>query len=77
MTHFDIFSSIGRFQRATARLREKWAEAQSQWNDQTSRDFEKAYLQPLPARITLTVAAIQKMADVLQQAVRDLEDREG
>lgn len=77
MAHFDIFSGIGRFQRATAKLREKWTEAQSQWNDQTSRDFEKTYLQPLPGRIALTVAAIQKMADVLQQAVRELEDGEG
>ena len=76
MPQFDLAGGVGRLQRAQAKLREKWLEANSHWNDQASRDFETAYLQPLPARITLTVAAIYELADLLQKAIRDLEDRQ-
>jgi hypothetical protein len=74
---FDLTGGVGRLQRAQAKLREKWLDAQSHWNDQASHDFETAYLQPLPPRITLTVAAIYELADLLQKAIRDLEDRHG
>jgi hypothetical protein len=76
MPQFDVTGGVGRLQRAQAKLREKWLEAHSYWNDQASRDFETAYLQPLPARITLTVAAVYELADLLEKAIRDLEDRQ-
>jgi len=73
---FDLTGGVGRLQRAQAKLREKWLEAHSYWNDQASREFEEAFLQPLPGRITLAVAAIYELADILEKAVRDLEDRQ-
>jgi hypothetical protein len=74
MKQWDLISSAGRIKRATAHLREKWTEAKSQWNDKASHDFEQQYLQPLPAHITLTVAAIYKLKEVLDEAVNELED---
>jgi hypothetical protein len=74
--HFDLLGGIGRLQKASARLKEHWLETKAHWNDQASRDFEKSCLQPLPPQITLTVAAVHKLADVLQQALIELEDRQ-
>lgn len=76
MPPFDLTGGIGRLQRAQAKLKEKWLQARSSWNDQASRDFEAVYLQPLPAQNTLAIAAIHELADLLQQAIRDLEDRQ-
>jgi hypothetical protein len=73
---FDLTGGVGRLQRAQAKLREKWLDAHAHWNDEASRDFEAAFLEPLPAKITLTVAAIYELADLLQKAIRDLEDRQ-
>jgi hypothetical protein len=74
MKQWDLISGAGRMKRATTHLREKWSEAKSQWSDQASRDFEQKYLQPLPSQVTLMVAAIYKLKEVLDDAVNDLED---
>ena len=76
MPHFDLIGGVGRLQRASAKLKEHWQDAKSHWNDRASQEFEKHHLQPLPAQLILAVAAIHKLADVLQQAVQELEDRE-
>ena len=76
MKSIEILGSETRLQRTTSHLRESWELAKSHWNDKASQDFEKNYLQPLPAQITMAVAAIHKLADVLVQAEKELVDRE-
>lgn len=71
----DLIGPLGRLKKSTARLKEVWLEVRDQWDDKASREFEKTFLQPLPAQITLTIAAIHKFADVVKDAERDLEDR--
>lgn len=72
----DLVSGVGRLRRSTAKLKEAWLEAKEHWNDKASNEFEKKYLQPIPPQLTLTVAAVHKLAGVLEQAERDCEDEQ-
>ncbi len=74
MRHCDLTSGLGRLKHAAAELREQWLAAKSHWTDQVSRDFEKNHLQQLPSQIMLAVAAVQQLAELLEQAEKDLED---
>jgi len=74
MRHCDLVSGLGRLKHAAAELREHWQAAKEVWTDQVSRDFEKNHLQQLPAQVTQVVAAVQQLADVLEQAEKELED---
>jgi hypothetical protein len=74
MKHWDLISGAGRIKRATQHLRQKWTETKTQWTDKAGHDFEQKYLQPLPAHITLTIAAIYKLKEVLDEAANELED---
>ena len=44
------------------------------WSDETSRKFEKEHLSHLAPQITLTVATIHRLADLLEKAERDCEE---
>jgi hypothetical protein len=65
---------LGRIKHAAAEMREAWLTAKSYWTDQVSRDFEKNHLQHLPAEIAQAVAAVQELAEMLEQAEKELED---
>lgn len=70
----DLASGVGRLQRSAAQLKEQWRLAKEQWDDKASKRFQEDYLQSLPSQITLSVAAVYKLADALEQAERELED---
>ena len=74
MKHIDLVSGLGRLNRATANLKEQWAEARAHWDDASSRAFEKDHLQQLPSQITLAAAAIHELAEILQQAEDELDE---
>jgi uncharacterized protein YukE len=76
MKHCDLATGTGRIQRAAAKLKDRWQDTQAHWNDQARRDFEKNYLQPLAPQITLALAAIHELSEILKQAERDLEDEQ-
>ena len=70
----DLISGLGRLQRSSSRLREKWLETKTHWNDQASRDLEKNFLQGLAPQITLVVAAIHEYAELLEKVEKELDD---
>ena len=74
MKHCDLLTGKGRLQRAAAQLKEKWLDTNSHWDDKARRDFERNHLQPLPSQITMVVAAIHELAEVLEKAEKELED---
>jgi hypothetical protein len=74
MKHCDLVTGIGRIQRAAAELKEKWLDTHSHWDDKARRDFEKNHLQPLPSQITMVVAAVHELAELMEQAESELED---
>jgi len=70
----DLLTGLGRMNRSTAKLKEKWLQTKAHWNDKASQNFEKDFLQTLPPQITLAVAAIHELKDVIEQAESELED---
>ena len=74
MKHCDLITGMARIQRGFSRLKERWLETKTHWTDQASRDFEKNHLQPLPSQITMVVAAVHELAELLEQAEKELED---
>ena len=71
----DLVTGAKRLQKATKLLKEKWLETRGYWNDQTAQQFEDQYLQPLGERVSLTLAAVSRLSETLQQAEKELSDR--
>jgi len=72
----DLHSGRNRLTRAARDLRAQWLETVEHWRDDNSHQFEERHLEPLAPQITLMVAAIQRMHDVLNQAERDCWDED-
>ena len=76
MKSWDLQTGVIRLTRAAKQLRDRWSEIKEHWNDQNRRDFERNHLEPLAPEITLTLAAVQRLAEVLEQARRDCVDEQ-
>jgi len=72
----DLTTGSGRLMRAAKRLRERWSETSDNWNDSTSQAFEKDFLQPLGPEVQLALAAVQRFAEVLEDAEKECDDRD-
>ncbi len=64
----DFQTGIGRLQRETKELRDKWQETKAHWNDKAAREFETKFLDPLLPNLKLTLAAIYEMAECVDDA---------
>ena len=73
--HSDLHSSVTRLQKAARRLNERWDHAKEVWDDTMSREFEEEFLWPITPQLKLSVASIYEMAEVLENARRECEDR--
>jgi hypothetical protein len=72
----DLNTGAIRLTRAAKKLRDQWLATQEHWSDQNQRDFERNHLNPIAPEITLTLAAVQRLAEVLEQAERECSDEE-
>jgi hypothetical protein len=72
----DLHTGAIRLTRSASKLREQWLATQEHWNDQMRRDFERNHLEPLAPEITLTLAAIQRLGELLEQAERECSDED-
>jgi hypothetical protein len=72
----DMNTGAGLLTKAAKRLREQWESTRPFWHDQNAVDLEKDLLQPLAPQLTLTLARIHRMAQLLEQAERDCLDEE-
>ncbi len=70
----DLNTGRSRLIRAAKQLREQWDETRDFWNDQNSRDFARDHLEPISPQINLMLAAIHRLAEVLEQAERECLD---
>jgi hypothetical protein len=71
----DLHTGPIRLTRAAKDLREQWSETSDYWKDKNRDDFDAQHVQPLAPRITLLLAAVNSLSEVLERAERDLEDR--
>jgi hypothetical protein len=74
MKTWDLQTGVIRLTRATKKLRDEWAATQERWDDQNRRDFARSYLDPIAPTVTLTLTAVQRLAEVLEQARRECSD---
>jgi len=73
----DFQTGIGRLQRDTKRLKDKWLETKVHWKDKTSVEFEREFLQPLMPGIKLGLAAVYELAEIVDEAEKELGDGQG
>lgn len=70
----DLHTGSIRLGRAAKDLREQWTDTIEYWNDANRHDFERNHLQEIAPQITLMVAAINRLSEVLEKAERELTD---
>jgi len=72
----DLQTGMIQLSKSAKQLREKWEEIKPLWNDQNAADFDYHHLQPLTPQVTLTLAAVNRLATLLAQAERDCLDED-
>jgi len=73
----DLSTGLGKLMKAAKRLKEQWELTKPHWRDQNAADFEQTHLQPLIPQLTLTTAAVNRLAEILTEVERDCTDRDG
>ena len=71
----DLNTGLGRLAEGFSQLKERLAEVKSHWNDDALRQFEQNHFPEIPARMQRMLAAVQRLADVVDRAERDCDDR--
>ncbi len=72
----DLATGAGRLKHAAKQLMERWAETKEHWNDSASRQLEETHLNPIVPQLQFTLAALQRLAEVLEKAEQECDDRE-
>lgn len=70
----DLHTGSIRLTRAAKDLREQWNETSDYWKDKNQDDYDAKYIQPLAPQISLLLAAVNSLSEVLERAERELED---
>ena len=73
----DFQTGVGRLQRNTKQLKDKWHDTKVHWKDKAAAEFEKTYLQPLIPNVKLALAAIHELSEIVTEAEKELGDRTG
>ncbi|MCZ6837450.1 MAG: hypothetical protein O7G85_16870 [Planctomycetota bacterium] len=60
-----------RLQQTLKELMLRWEKANTDWDDQVSRDFKTMYLDPLAPRIKTTMESMENMSVLLKKMKRD------
>ena len=58
---------------AVKNLTNSWQQTQSSWRDAKSQEFERKYIEPLPAYVTQAMAAIEELDALLNKIRSDCE----
>ncbi len=74
MSICDLQTHVGRLQKETKKLRDKWEQTRQAWQDVTAQQYEEKYLAPLMPTLQLTLAAIHELAECIEQAEQDCGD---
>ena len=71
----DLNTGLGQLSQAFTELKESWAAAKDHWDDAASRHFEEQHLAPIVPRLTQVITSVQKLQEVVAEAVHELDDR--
>jgi hypothetical protein len=56
-------------------LRDQWLITEATWSDSVRQRFEERYLAPIEPAVDSAVNGLQKIAEVLDQVLKDCSDR--
>ena len=70
----DVVTGTKRVQKATKSLKEQWLWTKEYWRDQTAEKYEAEYLQPLGEKVRMTLTAVDRLTEILEEAEKDLSD---
>jgi hypothetical protein len=68
-----VYETRGQLAKLTKELTDKWANTKVDWDDVVSQNFEKKFLVPLEADLRNSMAAMDHMAQFLNQVKRDCQ----
>lgn len=71
MRRWDLTTPAARLKQTLKDLQVARVEVAASWDDQTSREFQETYLDPIRPRIQRTITAITDLAEVLARAERE------
>lgn len=69
----SLRTAQNRLRQSTRELRHHWDAASASWDDPISRKFYESRIAPIESRVRSTVAAMEKMAELLAKARADCE----
>jgi hypothetical protein len=68
-----VYETRGQLAKLMKELTDKWAATQVDWDDVVSQNFEKKFLVPLESDLRNAMAAMDHMAQFLNQVKRDCQ----
>jgi hypothetical protein len=72
----DLHTGRNRLTRATKQLRDQWSLTSEHWKDTNQESFEQNHLHPIKPQVTLLLAAVHRLSEVLEQAQRDCSEED-
>ena len=73
----DLSSGASKLANALKQLNLKWEVAGEGWHDVRAKAFQKDNIEPLTPSVKETLAALGRLAEVLDRAIRDVSDSDG
>ncbi len=70
----NLQSTNGQLQEALEALEIAWSHTAEHWRDQNAQRVEEEHLNPIAEELTKSLPAISHMAQLLNQAARDLDE---
>lgn len=74
MGNWDLHTSAARLRKSTEDLQIAWAETAELWQDEVSRAFCEKYLEPIGPTMKISLDAVGRMQQLLNQIHREVEE---
>lgn len=71
MRRWDLTTGAAKLELAGESLRKAMIEATTHWDDQTNRNFQEKYLEPMRPKLRRAIDAVHRLQLVLAKAERE------
>jgi len=68
----NLNTTRAELQEAWQRLRQRWAETKTLWNDPVRQRFEREFWQPLETQMPAILGEMERLAQIIAQARRSV-----
>ncbi|MEM8947284.1 MAG: hypothetical protein AAGD11_19075 [Planctomycetota bacterium] len=74
MATWDLHTSAARIRKATEDLQIAWQETSEAWSDDVSRKFCEQHLEPIGPAVKISLDAVSRMQQLMNQIRQDCDD---